>query len=403
MDISKFIEKKTDEIKKEKEKAQKELAIENKPKEIIYKIASQNVEYKILDFIKGFDSVKNIQEIVPEKLYLFSLESEEDFDLIYKIFESYSSDVGSQVIINRSTKENYLFLDNPYITTHSDFNPIEDTKALYENPYDKQSLEEHELFLTLNPDVIKEKFAKFISSVYDNIPIEKSQKFVDEVYKGVMEFHEKHRRMGYLSDVSSYSIVPSIFAGEDDSYLSNMKVDRAIGKVCESITKDSHLYMKNHDESYFNKLLKSGKEASGITKFKITAANKWADTEDEQELKKLNNDLLRKIKEADIPSGESITGRGALAFFNYYNMKEREYSVERPLIAELANTFAALAVVKYREKVFSYFDKITNKDKGGFEKADDFFNAIDTKNVTVENFRKHIGIPVNKKNKLTRK
>jgi len=391
MDIEDVIEKKKNELLMAAEKK----ALEDKiaaSKVNKYVVACKAGNYDILGFIIKFENIKNIEEVIPKKYYHFELEKREDFELIEKVFEEYFDEKSQLTKMGRSAKENSIYIDNPYI---DNFNPYFSKERVLENyaeNYDELCILEQDQNLAIaksetEVNKLKSKYVLAMKAIFSNLSDEQAENFINAVVEQVNKFSDKNKQLGSNSTINSYAIIP-IAVNVDVSERINVlkKFDAFLGKI----NKESN-FADNKIGDLFSVITKEAKKVSEVKKLTSHKSKSWREAYlegNESEMSRLSSDLRRVIEEIKIPSASTIIGTKPFEFFNYYNINEREQNIERPFVMEVANTFLALNIAKYRNKVYSFLDMVINKNPEITE-IKDFVNNFKMDKLTIESFNDH--------------
>lgn len=388
MDIKKIIENKKEELKKE----EMEKIKFNEDKEIQYIISSKNPEYNILTFIKNFEGVKNIQEIVEKKCYIFELKSEDELNLIKRVFDDYSREICEKIKIKRNTKENSIYMDNPYISEYNNYFSFDDLKKNMNKDYDEICIKEQDCFFKIaqrkevGKNEIIAKYVKAANLIFDNITQEKALKFITTISNLIEKFSKENKTIGSGSNITTENIIPKSLIAENR--LKEFRISMKFREVIDIINNENEKSLKKFNGKLISYILKEAKLEAGINSFHCEDLNLWKEayySNDNDTQVKLENNLRQKMKSLEIPSAQSIIGINPFEFFNYYNINEKSSSIESSFVSEVVYTLYSLAISEYREKVYSFFDMIINKGEKP-KSVEDVINNFNLDKLTVNNF-----------------
>lgn len=392
MDISKLLQDKKDEIEKEKALAAKK-ALEEEQERTIYTITSQTPDFKINELLSQIDFIEDVEEVLKEQLYHFKIkaddkdEEKEKFRLLTKVFRKYTGEINSQHTFKRSTQENVNSPYEPYLhkeTHQSDEDYIKDLK----NPYFENKRADHELMLNINHDKIIDKYAGFMSEVYDNISKKEAIKFVSHIYHNAKKMHQENPSYG----THKISYLKLFDYESDDFSAKSYEIESSIKEFCKNLEEMQEEYNIRMGKKSIGFLLMNALEAAGLSSLEMESNKKWQATDSDEVADSLQKELHETSKKYDIPYANTLTGQGGLEFFHHFNFAERDYSVEKPIVKEIFNTMSALFVAEYREHIFQYLDNAM--DKSSYESLDDFVENFDPERISFEKFQEFS--PVNK-------
>lgn len=370
-----------------------------------YKITSRNKEYGIKEFISKFDCVKNINEVVVDKIYIFEIDDIDSAKNIEEMLSEHVTNITNELIASRCTKENVILDYQPFmvkINAHElTAKEINKEKILLE--YDNERLAQHELCLQ---DDIEEKIMssmkKAMKQIFSGITDEQATKFLENASEMVYDFNRKATHtMGIGSEISLYQILPVdfIFKEKDnnDLMLKKLQIHSALNDLIKKIEKEKEEYRKSCDSNLMNAILEQSMKVAEIPFLIMNDLEKWEnayDSSNEYMEKEIEYDLNEKIKSCNVPNLSGFTSREPFEFFNYYNIVNYENSAGLAFVKEVFNSFAPIIMVQKREKIYSYIDKLMKKDEG--LSLDEAISEINVDAISYENYLNHEFVKRNK-------
>jgi hypothetical protein len=361
MDIQDIIKQKkieieNDEIKAAKAKEEKDKIDKIKKEKIkTYQIKTNHTDVKIKDFLSNFDFVNDIEEIYPERLYLFKVDTENNYRLLNKVFRDFEKESLKNIYLKSNSKEKSF----EFVNTHIDESrntKEEHIKNIEDNiKYTEEKKSSQYKYKNISTEILETKFSDFISNIY-NIEKDKADKFTKSISEQVAQFMKKYPTFG--GEVFySFQFNPMVI-NSDQKHSETLNKTEVIDDILEDVVNKNRIHLKAFEDNLGN-ILKEAKNASGIGKLKI---NGYDDFESSDEVNLLlSKELKKNILDVDIPNCEHITGYPTFRFFNYYNMTERSNSSELPLVREMVNVFTAPHIANRKEKLFVHMDNIISR------------------------------------------
>lgn len=238
-------------------------------------------------------------------------------------------------------------------------NPAEMLKELYNTYlYRQEIIKVHQDFVKMDKEYVINKMSDIVADLY-GLSKEKSSLFVREVEKLSSEFFNKYPYAGQ-SNFYSYQFLHCEKSGN------YFEISDNLVKYLNILEKQKNEHYKRKDDDFIKQILEKSKEKSGIKNLNLIGLIKWQkayninDTELENKIEK---GLVKKIKSHGLHpiKTSDLTSRNVFEFFNYYNISEKEYSQETPIVKEIVNLFSAYYIAQYREKIFEDIQNIIEK------------------------------------------
>lgn len=374
-----------------------------------YKITSRDKEYGIKEFISKFDCVKNIKEVVVDKIYIFEIEDSDSAKNMKEMLSKHVEKISTKLIASRCTKENVILDYQPCMIKLDSYELTakEIDKEIILLEYDNEKLAQHELCLQ---DDIEEKIMNSMKEamklIFAGITDEQATAFLKNASEMVYAFNRKATHtMGIGSEISLYQILPVDFIFSDknnnDLMMKKLHVHSALNDLIREIEKEKEEYRKSCDNKLMNRILNQSMEVAGIPFLIMKNLDKWEnayDSSNEEMEKEIEYDLEDIIKNCNVPNLSGFTSRKPFEFFNYYNIVNYEKSAGFAFVKEVFNSFAPIVMVQKREKIYSYMDKLMKK--GEDLSFDEVMLEINVDDISYENYLNH---EVVKRNKLKMK
>lgn len=244
-------------------------------------------------------------------------------------------------------------------------NPTEMLKQLHNTySYKKEIINVYQDFLKMDKEYVLCKMSDIVADLY-GLSKEKSSLFVREVEKLSYDFFEKYPYAGH----SNFYSHQFLHCEKNDNYF---EISDNLVKYLDVLEKQKSEHYRRKDDNFIKQVLEKAKEKSDIKNLNLIGLIKWQkaysnnDTELENKIekglaKKIKSHNLRPIKTSD------LTSRNVFEFFNYYNISEKEYNQETPIVKEIVNLFSAYYIAQYREKIFEDIQNIIEQKTPGYK------------------------------------
>ncbi len=342
---------------------------EGKNKDNKYLIKASEIEIKVEEFLTNFKDVYEVEELIENEYYSFKIKNDDKkrtYSLISDAFEDYS-----EAIIKAKKKDMpILELSMNVIDSYiSEFHPHHRKESLKENVeksknWDERKAKEQQEFYSLDEDKVKEKLSNFVNQVYD-LNISESKRFVDLTYNAAVKGLETSGIIVGDYYLNAEDIKPKLkeeIQEGEENILEKIKLMDKSRKTRDEIHEISNISNENK-RKYFkieSKLKANVLKEIGKKTLPMRHLKEWEEAYmggNEEIEKRLDKELMNKIKECEIPNAETVSGFPTFGFFNYYNISEREYCTVYPLVREISNIALAHEIAKNKVEVSSKIEK----------------------------------------------